>query len=127
MNTDLETQLQQAQRMEAIGTLAGGIAHDFNNVLMAIQGHTSLIFSDIDTEHPHFEHLSGIEHTGASLARQLLGFARGGKYEVKSTDMNELIEETCKMFGRTKKEVEIHTKYQEDIWPAEVDRASRCC
>ncbi|MBW2260067.1 MAG: response regulator, partial [Deltaproteobacteria bacterium] len=122
----LETQLQQAQRMEAIGTLAGGIAHDFNNVLMAIQGHTSLIFSDIDTEHPHFEHLSGIEHTvqrGASLARQLLGFARGGKYEVKSTDMNELIEETCKMFGRTKKEVEIHTKYQKDIWPAEVDRA----
>ncbi|MBW1860516.1 MAG: hypothetical protein JRI70_10760 [Deltaproteobacteria bacterium] len=86
-----------------------------------------MIFSDIDTEHPHFEHLSGIEHTGASLARQLLGFARGGKYEVKSTDMNELIEETCKMFGRTKKEVEIHTKYQEDIWPAEVDRASRCC
>ncbi len=122
----LEAQLQQAQRMEAIGTLAGGIAHDFNNVLMAIQGHTSLMSSDIDTEHPHFEHLSGIEHTvqrGAGLARQLLGFARGGKYEVKSTDMNELIEESCKMFGRTKKEVEIHTKYQKDIWPAEVDRA----
>ena len=122
----LEAQLQQAQRMEAIGTLAGGIAHDFNNVLMAIQGHTSLMLGDIDTEHPHFEHLSGIEHTvqrGASLARQLLGFARGGKYEVKSTDLNEIIEETCKMFGRTKKEVELHTKYEKDIWPAEVDRA----
>ncbi|MBW1743007.1 MAG: PAS domain S-box protein [Deltaproteobacteria bacterium] len=122
----LEAQLQQAQRMEAIGTLAGGIAHDFNNVLMAIQGHTSLMSSDIDTDHPHFEHLSGIEHTvqrGAGLARQLLGFARGGKYEVKSSDMNELIEESCKMFGRTKKEIEIHTKYQKDIWPAEVDRA----
>jgi PAS domain S-box-containing protein len=122
----LEAQLQQAQRMEAIGTLAGGIAHDFNNVLMAIQGHTSLMFADVDTDHPHFEHLSGIEHTvqrGAGLARQLLGFARGGKYEVRSTDINEIIEETCKMFGRTKKEVEIHTKYQKEIWPAEVDRA----
>ena len=122
----LEAQLQQAQRMEAIGTLAGGIAHDFNNVLMAIQGHTSLMLGDIDTDHPHFEHLSGIEHTvqrGASLARQLLGFARGGKYEVKSTDLNQIIEESCKMFGRTKKEVEIHTKYQKDILPAEVDRA----
>jgi PAS domain S-box-containing protein len=122
----LEAQLQQAQRMEAIGTLAGGIAHDFNNVLMAIQGHTSLMFGDVDTEHPHFEHLSGIEHTvqrGAGLARQLLGFARGGKYEVKSSDINEVIEESCKMFGRTKKEVEIHTKFQKDIWPAEVDRA----
>jgi two-component system cell cycle sensor histidine kinase/response regulator CckA len=122
----LETQLQHAQRMKAIGTLAGGIAHDFNNVLMAIQGHTSLISIDIDPEHPHYEHLKGIEHTvqrGAGLARQLLGFARGGKYEAKPTDLNQLIEASCEMFGRTQKEIEIHTKYQKEIWPVEVDRA----
>jgi PAS domain S-box-containing protein len=122
----LETQLQHAQRMKAIGTLAGGIAHDFNNVLMAIQGHTSLMSIDTGPEHPYFEHLKGIEATiqrGASLARQLLGFARGGKYEAKPTDLNELIEQSCQMFGRTQKEIEIHTKYQKEIWPVEVDRA----
>jgi PAS domain S-box-containing protein len=122
----LEAQLQQAQRMEAIGTLAGGIAHDFNNVLMGIQGHASLVSLETDPDHPHFEHLKGIEETvqrGADLTRQLLGFARGGKYEVKPTDLNELIEKTSEMFGRTKKEIKIHTKHQKEIWPVEVDQA----
>jgi signal transduction histidine kinase len=54
----LQAKLQQAQKMEAIGTLAGGIAHDFNNLLMGIQGRTSLILADIDSDHPHFEHLT---------------------------------------------------------------------
>jgi len=122
----LETQLQHGQRMEAIGTLAGGIAHDFNNVLMAIQGHTSLVLADIHPHHPHFENLGGIEDMikrGAELTRQLLGFARGGKYEVKPTDLNEIVEKSCEMFGRTKKEVTVHTKHQKEIWPVEVDQA----
>ena len=51
----LETQLQQAQKMEAIGTLAGGIAHDFNNLLMGIQGNASLLAFDLDPEHPEYE------------------------------------------------------------------------
>jgi PAS domain S-box-containing protein len=79
----LQAKLQQAQKMEAIGTLAGGIAHDFNNLLMGIQGRTSLILADIDSGHPHFEHLTEIENyvgSAAELTRQLLGFARGGKY-----------------------------------------------
>ncbi|MEA3448956.1 MAG: PAS domain-containing protein, partial [Bacteroidota bacterium] len=81
----LEAQLQQAQKMEAIGTLAGGIAHDFNNLLMGIQGRTSLILMDKDSSHPDFNHLQGIEESvksAADLTKQLLGFARGGKYEV---------------------------------------------
>jgi two-component system cell cycle sensor histidine kinase/response regulator CckA len=122
----LEAQLQQAQKMEAIGTLAGGIAHDFNNVLMAIQGHTSLVLLHTETNHPYFEHLRGIEdmvQKGADLTRQLLGFARGGKYEVKPTDLNQLVEKSCDMFGRTKKEINVHTKYQEEVWPVEVDQA----
>ncbi|MBW2172774.1 MAG: response regulator [Deltaproteobacteria bacterium] len=122
----LEAQLQYSQRMEAIGTLAGGIAHDFNNVLMGILGHASLVSLDTDTDHPHFEHLKGIEDMvqgGADLTRQLLGFARGGKYEVKPTDLNELIEKSSEMFGRTKKEIKIHTKHQKEIWPVEVDQA----
>ena len=121
----LEAQFQQAQKMESIGTLAGGIAHDFNNVLMGIQGHASLMLLDTDPDHPHFERLKGTENmvqTGANLTKQLLGFAKGGKYDVKPTDLNELIKKGYEMFARTKKEITIHNKYQKDIWPVEVDR-----
>jgi len=121
----LEAQLLQAQKMEAIGTLAGGIAHDFNNLLMGIQGHTSLMFLDIGSDHPHFEHLKGAEELvkrGSDLTKQLLGFARGGKYQVSPTDLNELIEKSFEIFGRTKKEIRVHRKYQKDIWAVEVDR-----
>jgi two-component system cell cycle sensor histidine kinase/response regulator CckA len=120
----LEVQLMQAQKMEAIGTLAGGIAHDFNNLLMGILGYTSLMLMDLDPSHPHYERLRGIEglvQSGAELTRQLLGFARGGKYEVKPVDVNELLEKTSDMFGRTKKEITIHRKHQRDIWPIEAD------
>ena len=121
----LEGELAQAQKMKAIGTLAGGIAHDFNNLLMGIQGRASLMFLDTDADHPHHEHLKGIEEiveSGAGLTKQLLGFARGGKYEVKPTSLNDLIDKTANMFGRTKKEITLHTSYQQDIWPSEVDR-----
>jgi PAS domain S-box-containing protein len=120
-----QMQLQQAEKLETIGTLAGGIAHDFNNLLMGIQGRASLMLMDTDSNHPHFDHLKGIEEyikSAADLTKQLLGFARGGKYEVKPTDINELIKRSSEMFGRTKKEIVIHSKYQENIRSAEVDR-----
>ena len=122
----LQAQLEQAQRMEAIGTLAGGIAHDFNNVLMAIQGHASLMLLHIDSDHPHFHHLKGIEdsiQSAATLAKQLLGFARRGKYDVKPTNLNDLIHKSSEMFGRTRKEIDIHRNCRESIWPVEVDRS----
>lgn len=121
-----EAQLQQAQKMEAIGTLAGGIAHDFNNLLMGIQGRTSLIQSEIDPTHPFYEHLEQIENCvrgAADLTKQLLGFARAGKYEIKPTDLNEVVAETVRMFGRTKKEISIYKKYADDLWTVEVDRS----
>ncbi len=121
----LEAQLIQAQKMEAIGTLAGGIAHDFNNLLMGIQGHTSLMLMDVDPAHPHYERLTGIEEQvekGAELTRHLLDFARGGKYEVNPTDLNSLIKNTSGMFGRTKKEIAIHRKYQKDIYTVAADQ-----
>jgi len=92
---------------------------------MGIQGRISLMLMDVDSSHAHFEHLSGIEDyikSAADLTKQLLGFSRGGKYEVKPTDINELIKKTSRMFGRTKKEIEIHRKYQKDVWTTEVDR-----
>jgi two-component system cell cycle sensor histidine kinase/response regulator CckA len=121
----LETQLQQAKKIEAIGTLAGGIAHDFNNLLMGIKGRTSLMMSDTDSSHPHDEHLKGIEDyvkNAAELTTQLLAFARGGKYEVRPTDLNILVKSQNRMFGRTRKEIAIRGKYEEHLWSAEVDQ-----
>jgi PAS domain S-box-containing protein len=120
----LETQLAQAERMDSIGRLAGGVAHDFNNLLMGIQGRTSLMLAEVDSQHPFTEHLNGIEtyvKNAADLTRQLLGFARGGKYEVKVIDINRLIDENVAMFGRTKKELSIFSDFQEDIWPIDAD------
>jgi PAS domain S-box-containing protein len=122
----LEKQLQLSQKMDAVGTLAGGIAHDFNNLLMGIQGRTSLMLLETDPLQLHFEHLTEIEayiKRATKLTKQLLGFARGGKYEVKPTDLNKLIEESCQMFARTKKEITIYKKYHDKIWTAEVDRS----
>lgn len=121
----LEAQLQQAQKIEAIGTLAGGIAHDFNNLLMGIQGRTSLMLNDINLSHPHLEHLKGVEDyikSATDLTRQLLGFAMGGKYEVKPADLNELVTKSSELFGRTQKEISIHKKIQEGLRTVEVDQ-----
>ncbi len=121
----LESQLIQAQKMEAIGTLAGGIAHDFNNLLMGIQGRVSLMLSNIDEKHPHYNHLTGIDlyvKDATNLTRQLLGYARGGKFEVKPTDINSLIREQNEMSGRTRKDITIQCNYAKNIWTVEVDR-----
>jgi two-component system cell cycle sensor histidine kinase/response regulator CckA len=122
----LENQFQQAQKMEAIGNLAGGIAHDFNNILMGMQGNASLMLLHMKTDHPFYQKVKSIERyveSGASLTKQLLGFARGGKYEVKATDLNDLIEKTARMFGRTKKEINLHTTGLKPIWNVEVDQS----
>jgi two-component system, cell cycle sensor histidine kinase and response regulator CckA len=120
----LEAQLQNAERMESLGTLAGGIAHDFNNLLMGIQGRTSLLSMDLEGS-PNIEHLKAIDQyiqSATDLTKQLLGFARGGKYEVKPTDINELVLKSANMFGRTKKEIVIQTKFHNANIVVEVDR-----
>ncbi len=121
----LEAQLQQAQKMESMGTLAGGIAHDFNNLLMGIQGRASLMMMETDSSHSYNEHLKGIEDyvkSAADLTKQLLGFARGGKYEVKAIDLNKLIINQNHMFGRTRKEINIQEKFEKDLWATDVDQ-----
>jgi PAS domain S-box-containing protein len=125
LQQQLEAQIQQIRRLEALGTLAGGIAHDFNNLLMGIQGRTSLMMMNSDFSQVHYEDLKGIEDivkSGVDLTKQLLGFGRKGKYEAKPTDLSKLVHTSSQMFGRTKKEIKIHAKYQKDIWAAGVDR-----
>ena len=121
----LESQLQRAHRLEEMGTLAGGIAHDFNNLLMGIQGRVSLMAMDLDPEHPYFDHIVAIEEnirSATGLTKQLLGGARGGKYEVKPIDVNQVLINSSKMFGRIKKELPIHTKLGASPLIVEADR-----
>ncbi len=121
----LQSQLNHAQRMEAVGTLAGGIAHDFNNLLMGIMGNASLLDTKINGDDSLSGHLRAIEQcveSGATLTRQLLGYARGGKYQVTPVDLNETLKRTAEMFGRTRKEIQINTRYQEGIWSVEADQ-----
>jgi two-component system, cell cycle sensor histidine kinase and response regulator CckA len=121
----LEAQFQFAQKMEAIGNLASGIAHDFNNLLMGIQGYVSLMLLDVDPNHHHWESLKRIGELvkgGSGLTSQLLAFARKGKYEVKTWDVNKIILKSSTMFEHTKKEIRVHRRLQENVWNVEVDR-----
>lgn len=120
----MEAQFLQAQKMEAIGTLAGGIAHDFNNLLMVIQGNASLMLLNVDPSHTHHEMLSSIVkqvQSGSKLTSQLLGYARKGRYEVRPIQLNELVKETSNTFGRTRKEIRIHRELANDLFPIEGD------
>jgi len=121
----LENQLHQAQRMKAIGTLAGGIAHDFNNLLMGIQGNVSVMLMEIGPGNKQYDSIKAIEQcvdSGALLTKQLLGYARGGKYVVSSIDLNATIKRTSELFERTNKEIRITRSYQNDFWPVEADQ-----
>ncbi len=122
---DRQAQLSETQRMEAIGTLAGGIAHCFNNLLMGIQGNASLVLLDLDADHPHYKKLRHIEEqvrSGADLTRQLLGFAKGGRYDVKPVNLNVLIERTINVFSRKRPEIRVHSQFEKDILSVEVDQ-----
>jgi PAS domain S-box-containing protein len=120
----LEQQLQQAQRLEAVGTLAGGVAHDFNNLLMGIQGRASLMLASAEEDHPFRDQLLGIEEHVASaseLTRQLLGFARAGKYQVRPLDLNQVVQRCAGMFGRTRKEIKLHFDLADGLPAVEMD------
>ncbi len=120
----LEAKLIQAQKLEALGTLAGGLAHDFNNMLMGIQGRSSLMLLQAGTNLFFREHLEQIEkhvECASSLTSRLLAFARGGKCEPRTISLNRLIEEHHRMFCRTRKEISYRSEFAPDLWPVEAD------
>lgn len=122
----LELQLLQAQKLESVGTMAGGVAHDFNNLLMGIMGNVSLLLVEKDNAHPDYARLKNIEEyawSGSSLTRQLLGFAKGGKYEVKTYDITEVIRSSADLFNHTHREVEIILAFNAAAPNVDIDRS----
>jgi two-component system, cell cycle sensor histidine kinase and response regulator CckA len=91
---ELTAQLQQAQKMEAIGRLAGGVAHDFNNLLTVISGYSELVLQNMTPDHEFRTELEEIHHAGAqaaSLTRQLLAFSRRQVLQPEVLDVNEIV------------------------------------
>ena len=100
---ELEEQLRQSQKMEAIGLLAGGIAHDFNNLLMVILCNSDMIISRLKKDDPMMEEIVEIKKSGqraAELTRQLLAFSRKQVLKPQITDLNSIVNDLEKMIKR---------------------------
>jgi len=123
---ELEKQLRQAQKMEAIGQLAGGVAHDFNNLLLAIQGYTDMALEDLPVESPTREDLKEVAKAvdrAAALVRQLLAFSRRGKLKQEYLDLSDTISELMKMLRRVIGEnIELSVKTAPGLWRVYADR-----
>ena len=103
----LEGQLRQAQKMEALGRMAGGVAHDFNNLLTVIRGHSDLLLDRLQPEEPLYRSCQQIRKTSdraASLTRQMLAFSRMQVLQPKVLDLNELIADMGKLLRRLVRE-----------------------
>jgi PAS domain S-box-containing protein len=99
----LETMVQQSQKLEAIGRLSGGLAHDFNNLFCVISGHTELLTEQMEPAHPALKNLAQIKKavdSASSLTRQLLAFSRKQVFHPRILDLNAVVVETRKMLGR---------------------------
>jgi PAS domain S-box-containing protein len=123
----IEAQLRQAQKMEAIGTLTGGMAHDFNNLLGVIIGNLDLLRGFVK-ENPTIDELAGealdAALRGADLTRRLLAFARRQPLQPARIDVNELVDGITKLLGRTLGEhIALEVRLAPDLWPVVADPA----
>ena len=123
----MNTQLQQAQKMEAIGILTGGVAHDFNNILTAIQGSVEMALFNVKDSEPIFRDLKEIQVSSAraiNLTRQLLLFSRKHPTVFKQVQLNRTIMDLLKMLNRLiGEDINIETKLGNNLWTIRADQA----
>ena len=122
-----EEQLRQAQKLESIGRLAGGIAHDFNNMLTAIIGYCELTLIRMSNDDPLRRNIEEIKKAGersAALTNQLLAFSRRQILEVKTLDVNRIVEDSIVMLQRViGEDVNIRLDLAKDLWSIEGDHS----
>lgn len=122
---ELERELQQSQKMEAIGRLAGGVAHDFNNILTAISGFTMLAQESLPEDSPARADLSQVVDAAgraADLTRQLLGFARKQTAQPRVLDLGRTIVPMLELLRRVIGEhITVEAQFATNPWPVHID------
>lgn len=116
---------ESMQRMESLGYLAGGIAHDFNNLLTGVLGRATMLSQSGKLPQECRQYLQDIERCAmeaANLTKQLLSYARGEELKLVRLNINEVIEDTLKLFGRTRKDVTIFKLLEPTVQPLMADR-----
>ena len=123
----LEEQLQQSQKLEALGRLAGGIAHDFNNILTIILGNCDLALNQVYQNDPIYSELDGIKTAGrkaTSLTRQLLAFSRQQILQPQVLDLNVVVDSMNQMLQRLiGSDIELITELSTQIAPIKADHS----
>ena len=121
----LESRLQRAQKLEAIGTLAGGIAHDFNNILSAIMGYTDLAISDLAPDSDLYSNLAEVakaSQRAKELVAQILAFSRQTDREIRPVRVQSIAKETLKLLrGSIPSTIEIREDIRQDCAPVLAD------
>ena len=125
-----DEQLQQSQKMDALGKLTGGIAHDFNNLLGVILGYSELLISRRDSQAKPLHYAEQIHSAGErarKLTAKLLTFSRKEKPKATLTDVNQLILSEQHMLEKTlTARIELKLQLEDEIWPVHIDQGQLC-
>ena len=117
---ELEEQLRQSQKMEAIGRLAGGVAHDFNNLLTVIQGYVALLQETQPSD--ELDHVQSAADRAAALTRQLLAFSRQAVVKLENVDLNDVVARTAALIDRViGEDVVMRLELGHGTWPIKAD------
>ena len=123
---NLEEQLRQSQKLEAVGQLAGGVAHDFNNLLAVVLNYARFVRDDMPEDSPGHEDMTQIlsaANKASRLVRQLLAFSRREIVMPEVLDVNDIVSDIHRLLTRTTKEsITILVDLGENLWSAEADR-----
>jgi nitrogen-specific signal transduction histidine kinase/CheY-like chemotaxis protein len=122
---ELEQQLRQAQKMEAVGNLAGGVAHDFNNLLMIISSYTQMLEDELapgDRLRQNTRQVLKAVERSSALIQQLLAFSRKQILSPRILDLNTVVEETAKMIRRLiGEDIELVLSLERPLWVVKAD------